>query len=130
MALKRRPTKKSRQCIKAKGVRLDYLKMGRKGIQTKEWIEHLPLYCTVTPFSSYPTGVTADAGKRQEYISWAKERSAFIVEDDYASEYSPSTKTEETLFALEPERTVIYMNSFTKTICPLCASAILCFHLN
>jgi GntR family transcriptional regulator/MocR family aminotransferase len=103
---------------KSEGVRLDYLKMGRKGIQTKE-LERTPASVLhVTPFSSYPTGVTADAGKRQEYISWAKERNAFIVEDDYASEYSPSTKTEETLFALEPERTVIYMNSFTKTICP------------
>jgi len=103
---------------KSEGVRLDHLKMGSNGILSSE-LERTPASVLhVTPFTSYPTGVTADAGKRQEYISWAKETSAFIVEDDYASEYSPSTKIEETLFSMEPERSVIYMNSFSKTICP------------
>lgn len=103
---------------KSEGVRLDYLKMGQQGILSRE-LERTPASVLhVTPFSSYPTGVTADAGKRQEYITWAKKRNAFIVEDDYASEYSPSTKTEDTLFAMEPDRTVIYMNTFSKTISP------------
>lgn len=102
----------------SEGVRIDHLKMGAKGILTKE-LERTPASVLhVTPFSSYPTGVTADAGKRKEYITWARSRGSFIVEDDYASEYSPSTKIEETLFAMEPEHTVIYMNSFTKTISP------------
>lgn len=102
----------------SEGVRLDHLKMGRKGILSSE-LERTPASVLhVTPFNSYPTGVTADAGKRQEYISWAKTHHTYIVEDDYASEYSPSTKIEETLFSLEPKHSVIYMNSFTKTIGP------------
>jgi GntR family transcriptional regulator/MocR family aminotransferase len=94
--------------------------MGSKGILTSE-LERTPASVLhVTPFSSYPTGVTADAGKRKEYITWAREHDAFIVEDDYASEYSPSTKIEETLFSQESDHCVIYMNSFSRTICPAC----------
>ncbi|MCH3962094.1 MAG: PLP-dependent aminotransferase family protein [Solobacterium sp.] len=109
---------KIEQMYLSEGVHLDHLKMGAAGILTSE-LERTPASVLhATPFSSYPTGVTADAGKRQEYITWARKQKAFIVEDDYASEYSPSTKTEETLFAMEPEQTVFYMNSFTKTIAP------------
>jgi GntR family transcriptional regulator/MocR family aminotransferase len=103
---------------KSEGVRLDHLKMGATGILSKE-LERTPASVLhVTPFSSYPTGVTADASKRREYITWAKTHSAFIVEDDYASEYSPLTKIQETLFSQEPDHSVIYMNSFSRTICP------------
>ena len=62
--------------------------------------------------------MTASAGKRLEYLRWAKERGGYIVEDDFDSEFSVSSKSEDTLFALEPERSVIYMNTFSKTIAP------------
>ena len=60
----------------------------------------------------------ASAGKRREYLRWAEERGGYIVEDDFDSEFSVSSKSEDTLFALEPERSVIYMNTFSKTIAP------------
>ena len=72
----------------------------------------------VTPFHSFPSLVTASAGKRREYLRWAEERGGYIVEDDFDSEFSVSSKSEDTLFALEPERSVIYMNTFSKTIAP------------
>ena len=62
--------------------------------------------------------MTASAGKRREYLRWAEERGGCIVEDDFDSEFSVSSKSEDTLFALEPERSVIYMNTFSKTIAP------------
>jgi GntR family transcriptional regulator/MocR family aminotransferase len=40
------------------------------------------------------------------------------VEDDFDSEFSVLTKAEDTLFSLEPEKTVIYMNTFSKSIAP------------
>lgn len=106
------------QMYHSEGVKVDCLNMGETGIQTSELERTNAKVLHVTPFSSYPTGVTADAGKRKEYLSWAENRPAIIIEDDYASEYSPLTKTEETLFAQEPNQTVIYVNSFTKTISP------------
>ncbi|MBO5598396.1 MAG: PLP-dependent aminotransferase family protein [Oribacterium sp.] len=109
---------KIRSIYKANGAACDLLKLGSRGIHTSELKRTSAQVLHVTPFDSYPSGVTATAGKRQEYIAWAKNRGAIIVEDDYASEFSTSTKSEDTLFSLEPLRTVIYINTFTKTISP------------
>ena len=40
------------------------------------------------------------------------------MEDDFDSEFTLSTKAADTLFSLEPERTVIYLNTFSQTIAP------------
>ena len=109
---------KIRRVYEANGAHCELLKLGHHGIHSSELRRSDAGVLHVTPFDSYPSGVTATAGKRQEYISWAKQRQAMIIEDDYASEFSPSTKSEDTLFSLAPEETVIYMNTFTKTISP------------
>ena len=109
---------KIRRVYEANGAHCELLKLGHHGIHSSELRHSDAGVLHVTPFDSYPSGVTATAGKRQEYISWAKQRQAMIIEDDYASEFSPSTKSEDTLFSLAPEETVIYMNTFTKTISP------------
>ena len=72
----------------------------------------------VTPYQSYPSGVTANAAKRFEYLRWAKERGAFLVEDDYASEFSLQKKPLETIYAMDSNDSVIYLNTFTKTLAP------------
>lgn len=72
----------------------------------------------VTPFHSYPTGITAPAGKRYEYLNWAKERNAFLIEDDFESEFSVQKKPLETLYAMDTTDSVIYLNTFTKSIAP------------
>ena len=71
----------------------------------------------VTPYQSYPSGVSATAARRHEYAAWARSRGAYLVEDDYGSELAVSTRQVETLFSLAPERT-IYLNSFSKTLAP------------
>lgn len=72
----------------------------------------------VTPFHSYPTGITAPAAKRYEYLAWAKKRSAFIVEDDYESEFAVLRKPLETMYAMDHSGSVIYLNTFTKSLAP------------
>ena len=71
-----------------------------------------------TPYRSYPTGVTATASKRHEYIRWAEKPGRYIIEDDYESEFSVSAKPAETLFALSESDNVIYLNTFSKTVSP------------
>lgn len=102
----------------AQGVKTDHLKMGRHGILTKELQRTAAMVLHVTPFSSYPSGITADATKRSTYIAWAEKRNAVIIEDDYASEFDPYMGRMETLFSLSPDKHVIYSNSFTRTIGP------------
>lgn len=109
---------KIERIYKSMGAVCERLKLGRDGIISSELRKSRANVLHVTPFNSFPSGVTATASKRREYISWAASRSAVIVEDDFDSEFSMSSKAEDTLFSLEPERTVLYMNSFTKTVAP------------
>lgn len=99
-------------------VRTDRLKLGANGIHTSELQRTDASVLHVTPYHSYPSGRSTDASKRVEYIRWAEEHDAFIIEDDYESEFSPSLKAQQTLFSLEPKKHVIYLNSFTRTISP------------
>lgn len=71
-----------------------------------------------TPYRSYPSGVTASASKRHEYIRWSQKGDRYIIEDDFESEFSVSTKPMETLFSLSEYDNVIYLNTFSKTISP------------
>lgn len=70
----------------------------------------------VTPFHSYPSGVTANISKKMEYLDWAVKKNAWLVEDNYDSELTVSRKSEESLFAMDVQGCVIYMNTFSKTI--------------
>ncbi|MBO4914261.1 MAG: PLP-dependent aminotransferase family protein [Oscillospiraceae bacterium] len=109
---------KIRRVYQANGVECDPLRLGADGVRTDELRRTAASVLHVTPFHSFPSGVTASAGKRVEYIRWAKERGGFIVEDDFDSEFSLSSKAEDTVFSLEPERSVIYINTFSKTVAP------------
>lgn len=102
----------------ANGAECDLLKLGRDGILTSQLDKTKASVLHITPFRSFPSGITASASKRNEYIRWAKNRNAVIIEDDFNSEFTVSTKNEDTVFSLEPTRSVIYVNTFTKTIAP------------
>ena len=101
----------------ANGIECEMLKMGADGIKTNELEKAKSRVLHVTPFNSFPSGVTATASKRSEYVRWARNRGGFLVEDDFDSEFTVSMKTADTLFSLAPECTV-YMNTFSKTIAP------------
>jgi len=109
---------KIRRVYQANGVRCDLLRLGADGVRTDELTRTEATVLHVTPFRSFPSGVTASAGKRAEYIRWARSRGGCIVEDDFDSEFSLSSKAEDTVFSLEPERSVIYVNTFSKTVAP------------
>ena len=109
---------KIRRVYQAQGVRCEMLRLGSDGIRSDELSRATATVLHVTPFHSFPSLVTASAGKRLEYLRWAKERGGYIVEDDFDSEFSVSSKSEDTLFSLESEKSVIYMNTFSKTIAP------------
>jgi len=109
---------KIRLVYEASDVRCEMLPMDREGIKLGALYKSPASVLHVTPFNSYPSGITATASRRAGYIRWAAGGDRFIVEDDFDSEFSMSTKAEDTLFSLEPVRSVIYMNTFTRTVSP------------
>lgn len=117
-ALENPSYEKIRRVYLANGVTCDMLRLGGDGIRTSELARTNASVLHVTPFHSFPSGITASAGKRSEYIRWAHSRGGYIVEDDFDSEFTLSSKAEDTLFSLEPKRSVLYLNTFSKTIAP------------
>jgi len=94
------------------------LKMGQNGIRTSELERTDASILHVTPFNSFPSGITASVSKRYEYLRWAEKRSGYIIEDNYASELTVSKKNEDTVFSLAKNENVIYLNTFSETIAP------------
>lgn len=110
--------KKIEQVYKASKVSYEALRLSNDGIDSAVLSKTDANVLHTTPYRSYPTGVTASASKRHEYIRWASIDKRFIIEDDFESEFSVSTKPEDTLFSLSEDDNVIYLNTFSKTISP------------
>ena len=94
------------------------LKLGHDGIVSSKLWNCDATVLHVSPYRSFPSGVSASASKKHEYLCWANNPQRFIIEDDFESEFSVSKKPEETLFATSKINNIIYLNSFSKTISP------------
>ena len=110
--------KKIEQVYKAAQIRYTTLPLTSTGIDSTALMQTEASVLHTTPYRSYPSGVSATASKRHEYTRWASGGTRYIIEDDFESEFSVSSKPTETLFALSPDEHVIYLNTFSKTISP------------
>ena len=110
--------KKIEQVYTASDVSLEKLPLSHDGIDSTALKNSSADVLHISPYRSYPSGVTATASKRHEYLRWAEKGSRYIIEDDFESEFSVSRKPEETLFSHSFKDNVIYMNTFSKTISP------------
>jgi GntR family transcriptional regulator/MocR family aminotransferase len=110
--------KKIEQVYRSTEIKYELLPLTQSGIDSTALSNISADVLHTTPYRSYPSGVTASASKRHEYIRWANEGRRYIIEDDFESEFSVSTKPTETLFSLSENDNVIYLNTFSKTISP------------
>ena len=94
------------------------LTMGKDGIKSSSLAKAEIDVLHVTPFHSYPSGVTASAPKRHEYLSWAKKQSGYIIEDDFDSEFFIPGNPIDSLYSLDTAERVIYINTFSKSLSP------------
>lgn len=106
------------QVYAANGENIEKLRLGPDGILTEDLNRSDADVLHVTPYRSFPSGITASASKRAEYLAWARANDAYIVEDDYKSEFSLSANLTETLFGLSADNNVIYVNTFSETVFP------------
>lgn len=109
---------KIKKVYEANGVTCDMLELGQDGIKSGELEKTDATVLHITPFHSFPSGVTASVSKRQEYLRWVEKRNGYIIEDNYDSELTVSKKNEDTVFSLSEDERVIYLNTFSHTIAP------------
>jgi len=72
----------------------------------------------VTPSHQYPLGVTMSASRRFQLLEWARSSGAWIVEDDYDSEYRYESMPIASLQGLDRDSRVVYIGTFSKTLFP------------
>lgn len=72
----------------------------------------------VTPTHQFPLGSFLPIARRRALLAWAAERDAWILEDDYDSEYRYSVRPEATLQSLDTRGCVIHVGTFSKTLSP------------
>ena len=72
----------------------------------------------VTPSHQFPLGVAMSMGRRLELIAWARAAGAWIVEDDYASEFRYAGAPLASLQGLDGGERVIYVGTLNKSLFP------------
>ena len=106
------------QVYTAAEISLEKLPLGKDGIESNALQKCNADILHISPYRSYPSGVTATASKRHEYLAWAEKNNSYIIEDDFESEFSVSKKPVETLYSTTLRDNVLYMNTFSMTISP------------
>lgn len=72
----------------------------------------------VTPAHQFPLGMTMSLKRRMELLKWASRTGAFIIEDDYDSEYRFEGRPVPALQGLDRDSNVILVGSFNKLLFP------------
>jgi GntR family transcriptional regulator/MocR family aminotransferase len=72
----------------------------------------------LTPSHQFPLGVTMSLARRLAILDWAKRANAYIIEDDYDSEFRFATRPLATLQGLDEADRVIYLGTFSKVLFP------------
>ena len=110
--------RKIRLVYETMGARCEGLPLRQDGVDSRALEQTAAQVLHVTPFHSFPSGISADVSKKKEYLRWASRRQAVLIEDNYDSELTVSKKAEEPLFSMDREGRGIYLNTFSKTIAP------------
>lgn len=70
----------------------------------------------VTPASQFPTGIRMSPARRAELMQFARQQNAFIVEDEYDSEFSRLPNAPQPLKLTDADDRVVYVGSFSRTM--------------
>ena len=72
----------------------------------------------VTPSNQFPLGVPMSLPRRLALLRWASAARAWVLEDDYDSEFRYGARPIPCLHGLDEDGRVIYAGSFSKTLFP------------
>ena len=90
------------------GLRLDALRRSERRVRA--------VY--VTPSHQYPLGVSMTAARRFALLDWAARREAWVIEDDYDSEYRYVSRPLGALQGMDSDERVVYVGTFSKVLFP------------
>jgi GntR family transcriptional regulator/MocR family aminotransferase len=106
------------QTFRLAGASLEPVGVDSHGLKTTDLPEEIdPDGIFVTPSHQFPMGGILTIQRRIELLEYAKRKAAYVIEDDYESEFRFEGAPVSSLRELAPER-VIYVGSFSKILIP------------
>lgn len=101
------------------GVSVRYIGLDDNGLSAKKLRESDAAVVHISPSHHYPTGIVMPISRRQELLRWAAEKEdRYILEDEYDSEFRFTGHPIPTMYSVDENQRVIYLNTFSKTIAP------------
>jgi GntR family transcriptional regulator/MocR family aminotransferase len=110
----------AQQALSMAGARLTPVPVDQEGMDISQGIHRCPdaraVY--ITPSHQFPLGTTLSAARRLALLDWAARSGAWIVEDDYDSEFRFGGHPVPALQGLDADSRVIYIGTFSKVLFP------------
>ena len=109
-----------RAALRGAEVRVAPVPVDGDGLDVKEGEARCPdaRLVYVTPSHQYPLGVTMSLSRRLALLDWARRANAWVVEDDYDSEFRYAGRPLEAMQGLDCDGRVIYLGTFSKVLFP------------
>ena len=108
---------KLERIYESNGVKSTRVQLDEKGLSLEMLEDSGADIAHISPNHHYPTGITMPLDRRYEILSWAAgKEDRYILEDDYDSEFRVSRNPFPTLYTLDGSGSVIYMNTFSKSL--------------
>lgn len=108
---------KLERIYESNGVKSTRVQLDEKGLSLEMLEDSGADIAHISPNHHYPTGITMPLERRYEILSWAAgKEDRYILEDDYDSEFRVSRNPFPTLYTLDGSGSVIYMNTFSKSL--------------
>ena len=110
----------ARQALEAGGARLVPVRVDREGMRVSAGIVAAPRarLALVTPTHQCPLGVSLSLPRRMALLAWAAEANAWVLEDDYDSEFRYTGHPLPALKNLDRADRVLFAGSFSKVLHP------------
>src|SRR5207245_1874608 len=111
---------RARDALAKAGAGIIPVPVDREGLDIGFAIRNLPLarLAVVTPSHQCPLGAMLSLPRRLELLAWAEQTGAWILEDDYDSEFRYQGRPLPALKSLDEADRVLYAGSFSKVLSP------------
>ena len=110
----------ARHAMQAAGLEIVPVPVDEQGLVVDAGLEQAPSarLAYVSPSHQYPAGGIMSLARRRQLLSWAAAREAWILEDDYDSEYRYAGHPLASLQGLDQAGRVLYSGTFSKVLFP------------
>jgi GntR family transcriptional regulator/MocR family aminotransferase len=104
--------------LQAAGAKIIPIPVDKEGINIDYRVNEPAKLIYVTPSHQFPLGMAMSLSRRVALLEWAKHFNAWILEDDYDSDFRYVGRPIASLQGLDSEARVIYIGTFSKVLSP------------